>query len=68
MNNWQRVYKDRQEHRASIVRDVLTDREIEAVMVNKKDSMYGFGYFEVQVPADDVILAIKIIEENINFE
>jgi len=44
------------------------DREIEAVMVNKKDSLYGFGYFEVQVRANDVILAIKIIQEDINFE
>ncbi len=68
MSGWQRVFKDRHEHRASIVRDVLVDREIEAVMVNKKDSLYGFGYYEVQVPTNDVILAIKIIEEDINFE
>jgi hypothetical protein len=68
MSNWQKVFKDRLEHRASIVRDVLIDREIEAVMVNKKDSLYGFGYFEVQVSANDVLLAIKIIQEDINFE
>ena len=68
MASWQRVFKDRMEHRAGIVRDVLMDQEIEAVMVNKKDSLYGFGYFEVQVPANDVILAIKIIQEDINFE
>jgi len=68
MSLWQKVFKDRLEHRAAIVRDVLTDREIEAVMVNKKDSLYGFGYFEVQVQPNDVILAIKIIQEDINFE
>lgn len=68
MSSWQKVYKDRLEHRAGIVRDVLTDKDIEAVMVNKKDSLYGFGYFEVQVSANDVLLAIKIIEEDINFE
>jgi len=68
MSIWQKVFKDRLEHRAGIVRDVLLDREIEAVMVNKKDSLYGFGYFEVQVPPNDVILAIKIIQEDINFE
>ncbi|MCP4460255.1 MAG: hypothetical protein GY816_19860 [Cytophagales bacterium] len=68
MSNWQMVFKDRLEHRAGIVRDVLVDRSIEAVVVNKKDSLYGFGYFEVQVSPNDVILAIKIIQEDINFE
>ncbi len=68
MNNWRSVYKDNREHRATIVRDVLMDRDIDAVLVNKKDSPYGFGYLEVQVPADQVILAIKIIEEDIHFE
>jgi len=68
MTIWQRVYKDSREHRATIVRDVLMDREIDAVIVNKKDSPYGFGFLEVQVPSDQVILAIKIIEEDIHFE
>lgn len=68
MMHWQRVYKDNREHRATIVRDVLMDREIDAVVVNKKDSPYGFGFLEVQVPADQVILALKIIEEEIQFE
>lgn len=68
MTNWQRVFKDSQEYRATIVRDVLLDRDIDAVIVTKKDSPYGFGYLEVQVPSDQVILAIKIIEQDINFE
>ena len=68
MSGWQKVFKGRQEHRASIVRDVLVDKGIEAVILNKKDSMVGIGYFEVQVSPDDVILAIKIIQEDINFE
>ena len=68
MTNWQKVYKDGREHRATIVRDVLVDRDIDAVIVTKKDSAYGFGYLEVQVPSDQVILAIKIIEEDIHFE
>lgn len=68
MTKWQKVFKDSQEHRAAIVRDVLIDRDIDAVIVSKKDSPYGFGYLEVQVPTDQVILAIKIIEQDINFE
>jgi len=68
MTDWRSVYKDHREYRATIVRDVLTDQEIDAVIVNKKDSPYGFGFLEVQVPSDQVILAIKIIEEGIHFE
>jgi hypothetical protein len=68
MAHWQKVYKDGSEHRASIVRDVLIDRDIDAVLVTKKDSAYGFGYLEVQVPSEQVILAIRIIEEDIHFE
>ncbi len=68
MTDWRSVYKDHRDHRATIVRDVLVDQEIDAVIVNKKDSPYGFGFLEVQVPADQVILAIKIIEEDIHFE
>jgi len=68
MATWQGVFKDGVEHRATIVRDVLNEHEIDAVLVSKKDSAYGFGYLEVQVPADQVILAIKIIQEEIKFE
>ena len=68
MTNWQKVFKDSHEHRVSIVRDVLLDGDIDAVIVSKKDSPYGFGFLEVQVPSDQVILAIKIIEQDINFE
>lgn len=68
MSKWQSVYKVGLEHRATIVRDVLLDQEIDAIIVSKKDSTHGFGFLEVQVPADHVILAIKIIEEKIKFE
>ncbi len=68
MANWQAVYKDGSDHRVTIVRDVLVDRDLDAIILNKKDSHHGFGYLEVQVPADHVILALKIIEEEIHFE
>ena len=62
------MYRVGSEHRAAIVRDVLQDRSIEAVIMVKKDSTHGFGFLEVQVHADQVILALKIIEEEIHFE
>ena len=39
-----------------------------AIVVNKKDNAYQFGDYEVHVHPDSVLKAIKIINEDINFE
>lgn len=66
---WQKVYENTLEVRASIVQGILAEHEISAVIVNKKDSAYQvFGSYEVHVSKDDVLKAIKIIEEEIKFE
>ncbi|HEX9650456.1 MAG TPA: hypothetical protein VGA21_07840 [Cyclobacteriaceae bacterium] len=55
--------------RAEIVKDVLLGRDITALIVNKRDSSYNtFGYFEVVVHNDNVIEALRIIEDEIVFE
>lgn len=68
MSDWQKVYQDQQEYRAEIVRAVLSDRACQPVLLNKKDSAYQFGHYEVQVAPEHVIRAIKIINEEIRFE
>lgn len=68
MSKWQKVYQDNLEHRAEIVKAVLEDKEIPAVVVSKKDSAYQFGHFEVLVDQDDVMKGMKIIEDDIHFE
>ena len=68
MNDWQPVFKDERQHRAEIVKSVLKDADIAAVVVNKKDSAYGFGILEVRVQPDDILRAIKIVKEDIKFE
>lgn len=68
MYDWQSVFKDKLEHRAAIVRDVLTDNQLSAVLISKQDSAYLLGYFEVLVSPDHVLKAIKIINEEIRFE
>ncbi|MFZ9044602.1 MAG: hypothetical protein ACO2ZZ_01970 [Cyclobacteriaceae bacterium] len=65
---FQKIFEDRLEVRAEIVKGVLNEHEINAVIVPKKDSSYQFGFFEVHVGYDDVIKSIKIIEEDIKFE
>jgi hypothetical protein len=67
MSNWRRVYSTKQPYRAEIVKAVLEDKGMHPVLVNKKDSNYHFGFYEVYVAPDFVIPAIKIIEDEINF-
>lgn len=67
MASWQSVFKAGLEYQAQIVKNVLEENNIEAVILNKKDSPYGIGHLEVQVHADQVIGALKIIEEAVSF-
>lgn len=66
---FQKVYEDAHPVRVEIVKGVLSEHDIPAIIVNKKDSAYQLvGHLEVHVPQDNVISAIKIIEEEIKFE
>ena len=68
MKNWQVVYKSENTHRAEIVRAILEDKNLNPVLISKKDSNYHFGLFEVYVSPDNVIPALKIIDNEIKFE
>ena len=69
MAAWQKVYSAEQSYRAEIVKDVLEDAAIHPVIINKKDSSYNnFGAHEVHVSADDVIRALQIIKNDIDFK
>lgn len=67
MVEWQKVYQDPQQYRAEIVKAILEEHDLDPVLVDKKDSAYQFGHFEVHVAADNVIRALKIINEEIRF-
>lgn len=68
MNNWQKVYTTPNGHQAEIVKGVLETHELPAVVMNRKDSSYLFGYFEVFVNAEDATTALTIIADEIKFE
>lgn len=68
MNNWQKVYAADQMVRAEIVKAILEDHELQPVIINKKDSAYHLGQYEVHVEPDSVLKAIKIIKDDIRFE
>jgi anaerobic glycerol-3-phosphate dehydrogenase len=70
MKDWTTVYKSQISSRAEIVKGVLNEHEIEAVIVNKKDSTLHFSHGQIQVlvPNEKVISAKKIVEDEITFE
>ena len=67
MGNWKKVFDSDRMHEAEIVKGVLIENDIQAVIVNKKDSYYRFGNYDVMVETDDVLKAIKIIQDEIQF-
>jgi hypothetical protein len=69
MNNWVIVYESTQEHKVEIVKDVLFDRGLEPVIVNKKDTAYNiFGQYEVHVAPEHAVRAIRVVENDIKFK
>lgn len=69
MQNWEKVYTTQDRLRAEIVRSVLEESGYPAVILDKRDSSYNdFGEREVYVNKEDVVAALKIIEDEIEFE
>lgn len=64
MDNWEKVYITGQLHQAEIVKAVLEDHDIEASIIDKRDSSYLFGDAEVYVQQKDAAEARRIITEN----
>lgn len=68
MSTWQSVFESTIFYQAEIVKTVLIDKGIQAVLLDKKDSAYPIGHFEVHVPQDQLLKAIKIVKEDVSFE
>ena len=61
---WVQVYSTDKMFQAEILKQVLSDHEIEAVIINKMDSSYkAFGEIEVYVKNDHVIKAKMFAKE-----
>lgn len=68
MSKWQVIYKTPQLHKAEIVKAILFDRGLSPILLDKQDSNYKIGYFEVVVAPDEVLKAIKIVENEIDIK
>jgi len=62
--DWVIAYESKQEYLAEIARTVLSDNDIESVIINKKDSTYNsFGDIEIYVNRDNLIRAKQILQK-----
>ncbi len=59
--NWIKIYSTGVSYKAELLKGLLLENEIEAVIINKKDSAYLFGELELYVQLDDVIKAKHIL-------
>ena len=57
------IFSSGQPYQAEMVRQMLSDHNIQSFLVNKQDSAYKFGDVELYVNRDDVIRAKKLIQE-----
>jgi hypothetical protein len=53
--NWVCIFSTNVSYKAEIARDLLTENEIEAVIINKQDSNYHFGLLELYVERDNAV-------------
>lgn len=63
MSKWQTVFRTNTDHQAQIAKDVLAEYDIQSILFNLKDSSHHFGQIELRVQSDNVIEAIRLLQE-----
>ena len=64
-SDWINVYSTDQLYKAEMMKSLLSEHQIECVMVNKKDSAYvTVGSIELFVPRDQILRAINLVQKN----
>ena len=64
-SNYNKIYQTSNIIEAEIIMQMLNENGIEAVNMNKRDSSYtAFGLIEIYCPANDVVTALHLINNN----
>ena len=63
LDNWVSVYSSSHLYEAEMIKSLLSDNDIECVIMNKQDSVYMFGDIEVYVPTNETLKAKQLIIE-----
>ena len=67
--NWQKIYSAANPAQAEMIKILLQENDIQAIVLNKRDSAYNmFGEAEVHVLREDVIKAIQLIKHELETE
>jgi hypothetical protein len=61
--NWILIFSTTDLYKAELIKGMLNENEINAVVVNKKDSSYLFGEAEVYVMSEDVLKSRHLLKE-----
>jgi len=61
---WVKIYISADFFKSELVRQVLIDHEIEAIIINKQGFPYRIGEVEVYIHEDDFQKALEIIVKN----
>ncbi|MDP3467118.1 MAG: DUF2007 domain-containing protein [Daejeonella sp.] len=61
---WVKIYTSADFFKSELVRQVLIDQEMEAIIINKQGFPYRIGEVEVYIHEDDFQKAIEIIVKN----
>lgn len=67
-NDWQKLIQVDTSYRADIIKGLLLENSIDAIVINKKDSSYQIGYFDIMVRNEDFLKATHIINNPSEFE
>lgn len=68
MQNWTRIFEDQNQIRAEIVKGVLEEKGIPAVILNKQETVYKlYGTYEVLVPNENALESMQLIQNEITF-
>ncbi len=62
MANWVKVFETKNVFKAELLKNELLSHEIMAVVVNKQDSNYLIGYYEIQVSDQQEAIAKVVID------
>ncbi len=62
---WTKIYSTGKLYQAELLKGLLEENDIEAVIINKQDSAYLFGEMELYVDADNVMKATRMINTQI---
>ena len=64
MQNWTCIFTTKNLQEAEITKGLLTYNGINSVIINKQDSSYMFGDYELYVSREDSERATRIIQEH----